>query len=74
VIAYGKGGALETITSTTGAFFHDPTPQAVAAAIQTFESSPLKSPTACRQNAERFSHHAFEEAMNALLIRIVPNP
>jgi glycosyltransferase involved in cell wall biosynthesis len=74
VIAYGKGGALETITSSTGTFFHDPTPQAVAAAIRAFESSPLKSPTACRQNAERFSHHAFHQAMHKLLAEFTPNP
>ena len=32
MIAYGRGGALETVTSRTGIFFSEQTPAALAAA------------------------------------------
>lgn len=37
VIAYGKGGALETVREDTGLFFAEQTPEAVIAAVNEFE-------------------------------------
>lgn len=63
VLAYGRGGALETVVadgpSRTGSFFAEPTPGAIAAAVRAFESVPAPTPEVCRQNAERFSVSRF---------------
>jgi glycosyltransferase involved in cell wall biosynthesis len=69
VIAFGKGGALETIVGSnitgkrrTGIFFYRQTSEAIIAAIQEFESLSEKiSPDDCRQNAMRFSPQRFCE-------------
>ncbi|HEJ2439342.1 TPA: glycosyltransferase [Burkholderia multivorans] len=66
VIAYGKGGALETVLdpradmNPTGLFFDEQTPQAIVAAVDDFERAPQRfTPRACRANAERFSADTF---------------
>ena len=66
VIAYGKGGALETVLdpqsdlNPTGLFFDEQTPLAIVAAVDDFERAPQRfTPTACRTNAERFSADTF---------------
>ena len=76
VIAYGKGGALETIvgegaTATTvsaglaaqtGVFFMEQTVAAVRDAVARFEKSSIDS-AACRANAERFSAARFRSGL-----------
>ncbi|MHB0963604.1 MAG: glycosyltransferase [Gemmatimonadaceae bacterium] len=61
VIAYGVGGARETVVEgSTGVFFGEQTPEAVAAAVGAFErSSHRLTAAACRANAERFSVERF---------------
>jgi glycosyltransferase involved in cell wall biosynthesis len=66
VIAYGRGGALETVRDTgpraCGLFFHSQTPGAIAAAIQEFERRQQElAPQACRDNALRFATDIFKE-------------
>lgn len=67
VIAYAKGGALETICgldhpTPTGVFYHQQTVSALVAAIGEFENAkPRISAQACRTNAERFSCERFEQ-------------
>lgn len=58
VIAYGKGGALETIRDETGLFFYEQNERAIKEAVWAFEEKSY-SPDRCRQNAERFSAEAF---------------
>ncbi|QSQ27437.1 glycosyltransferase [Pyxidicoccus parkwayensis] len=66
VIAFGKGGALETVTSRTGLFFSEQTPAALAAAVRQFEAwEPGFRPEDARSQAERFSRAAFQRAMLA---------
>lgn len=66
VIAFGKGGALETIrgldaSEPTGVFFEDQTISSIHSAIDVFEASDKKiSALACRQNALRFSPDRFK--------------
>ncbi len=73
VIAYGRGGALESIRgpdddAPTGIFFDAQTPQAVADAIRAFEASATRiSSAACRENARRFAPARFR----AEIVRIV---
>lgn len=64
VIAYGAGGALETVrgpehgASATGLFFPEQTPAALVEALADFEVRAF-TPQACRHQAEQFSHERF---------------
>ena len=63
VIAYGAGGALDTvIEGETGVFFHEPTPEALANAVRTFEPD-TTDPRACVQNAARFDVSVFKQRL-----------
>jgi len=68
VIAFGRGGATETVVgpgdpdgrAPTGAFFADPAPESLVAAVRAFEElEPKLDPQAIRLNAERFSLENF---------------
>ncbi len=65
VIAFGKGGALETIRPLeaerpTGVFFGEQTPEAVVEAIRAFEADPSRIQSAdCRANAQQFGIARF---------------
>lgn len=62
VIAYGRGGALETvIEGKTGTFFPEQTRQAIQSAIKHFETMPQPNPATCRENAERFRNMVFQK-------------
>ncbi|NQT89748.1 MAG: glycosyltransferase [Candidatus Omnitrophica bacterium] len=71
VIAYAKGGALETVVGInkktlnqepTGVFFYEQTPQALIEAVRYFESIKDKfDPVALRSNALRFDRALFKE-------------
>ena len=73
VIAYGRGGALETIRGAsngapTGVFFTEQTPDAVAHAVRELERMPTPIvPSACRANAERFSEERFRREFAAFV-------
>ena len=65
VIAYGKGGALETIrgldnAKPTGLFFADQTDAGIQSAVAQFELNAGRiTKAACRENAERFGVARF---------------
>jgi len=68
VIAYGKGGALETvIEGETGFFFDKQTPEAIISAVEQFESVPLLDPGKIRENAERFNKNRFKHALKTFV-------
>ncbi|HET6566642.1 MAG TPA: glycosyltransferase family 4 protein [Rhodothermales bacterium] len=71
VIAYGKGGVLETvIRDTTGVFFYEQTIDSLKDAIYRFESmGSYFEPDTIRYNAERFSKECFRQAFTGLLQR-----
>lgn len=62
VLAYGRGGALETVRNhETGLFFEQQTPEALAAAINEFEQCEMGfDPALIRRHAENFSEHHFQ--------------
>jgi len=61
VIAYGKGGVLETVISdVTGVFFHQQTPSAIVEAVKRFEQMEFDY-WKIRKNAERFSKERFKK-------------
>lgn len=65
VIAYGKGGALETVINydkenPTGIFFKEQTADSIVNTVKIFEKNiTLFKPENCRKNAERFSEARF---------------
>ena len=65
VIAYGRGGALETVVplgrpAPTGLFFSEQTPESICEAIHRFECHDREiCAENCRQNAEQFSTERF---------------
>ncbi len=65
VLAYGEGGALETVVDgETGMLFHEQTPEALAACIEEFERKSF-SAAACRARAEQFSRERFKREIAA---------
>jgi Glycosyltransferase len=77
VIAFGKGGAVETILNKpkygiqqTGVFFYSQTTDAIISAIDEFESLSI-SPYECRKNAERFSENRFDSEFNELIQSLI---
>jgi len=69
VIAYGKGGALESvIENKTGIFFKEQTPQNLIEAINKFEGMKF-DPDEIRENAERFKQEVFEDKFTKFVIK-----
>lgn len=80
VIAFRKGGALETVIDpaksrrnvgiagqeATGLFFTPQTPRALVRAVKQFEASQFK-PQVCRQNAERFNQERFKKEIKEFI-------
>jgi glycosyltransferase involved in cell wall biosynthesis len=65
VIAFRAGGALDTvIEGVTGAFFDEPTPEALAAAVLAFDADGV-DPQALRVHAETFSVPRFRRRLRA---------
>jgi glycosyltransferase involved in cell wall biosynthesis len=68
VIAYGKGGVLETvIEGETGYFFEEQSVDSLREAIVTFERSAPLDPNLIRQNAERFNKSRFLREMSTFV-------
>jgi len=67
VIAYGAGGALDTvIPGETGTLFDEQTPAALAEAVRAFNPGTI-DPDACRASAERFAVPVFHEKLSRFL-------
>jgi glycosyltransferase involved in cell wall biosynthesis len=72
VIAFGRGGATETVVppgdregrAPTGTFFLEPTSESLVAAIDSFESTRSTfAPAAIRANAQRFTIERFRQGI-----------
>lgn len=72
VIAYGKGGALETvIEGQTGVYFHSQTLEDLVETIQAFERAGGKyDPEAMQRNTARFSKQRFLKELEAFVFRV----
>ena len=69
-IAFGQGGALETIVEdVTGVFFREQTVESVMDAILRFEKQGW-TPSVIREHAESFSTQAFQRKFRAFLQRV----
>jgi glycosyltransferase involved in cell wall biosynthesis len=67
VIAYSRGGSLETIRghdgpAQTGVFFAEQSIEAIVAAVRHLDTRAIR-PEDCRANAERFSTQAFRDGL-----------
>ena len=68
VIAYGHGGALETVVDgKTGLLFPEQTAEALAEAMERFEHTAFDS-AAIRRHAERYSKQAFIDSIQRIVI------
>lgn len=74
VIAFGEGGALETVAKgKTGLFFNEQTVESLCNAIEEFESRSW-NPDECRANALRFRKEAFVSKMERILFKRAAAP
>lgn len=79
VIAYGKGGALETVLDgsdprPTGLFFDEQSTGAIIEAVEDFELGAIAFRAAdCRANAERFSIKHFRDNLRAHVQGVAPH-
>jgi len=80
VIAFGRGGALETVVAAdgenwdraTGLFFSEQTEESLASAVQEFlRCEALFRPEVIRRNAERFGRERFKEEIRDLVDKLV---
>jgi glycosyltransferase involved in cell wall biosynthesis len=69
VIAFGRGGATETVVNgRTGVFFDAQQIEALVEAMLEFERGSF-DPRECRRNAERFDRRAFRRGLRASIDR-----
>ena len=74
VIAFGKGGALETIRGQTderptGVFFAEQTSAAIQSAVSMFEAIQDRiTPSQCRENAMRFAVERFNKGYHSVVM------
>ncbi len=74
VIAFGSGGALDTVVpERTGLFFAPQTADGLAAAIARFETMETRfDPQALREHAASFSREAFRHRIRTFLDTVAP--
>lgn len=70
VIAYGKGGALETVVNKkTGIFFNEQTPESVLDAVQSLKDIEFDSQT-IRDHAQKFNNERFKREIENYIFSI----
>lgn len=74
VIAYAKGGALETVIhGETGVHFHEQTVEALIAAVEHVESGEFVfSPSRLHEHAAGFDKSVFKQKIKAFVDRVLP--
>jgi len=71
VVAFARGGALETvIADQTGIFFHEPAESALAAAVATAATRRWDAGT-IRSQAEHFDIQSFIDGLDAVIARLM---
>ncbi len=71
VIAYGRGGVLESVLpGITGFFFQEQTVDAVVAAVRASDAVEFDR-ASIRHHAEQFSAHRFEDEVTAFLASVI---
>lgn len=76
VIAYGRGGALETVcgldsNKLTGLFFQEQNEKSIVNAINIFENNAdIITAENCRENADRFATKYFEDKFREVVFKV----
>ena len=71
VIAYGAGGALETVVAgKTGEFFASQDAEALAKVLKKFDQKRHR-PEDCRANAEKFSKGRFQKELTRVVSQVI---
>lgn len=70
VIAYGRGGLLDTVTEETGVFFPEQTAESLLGAVEQFEKREF-DPAACRARAREFTRDVFRDRYAGFLAECV---
>lgn len=71
VIAYGAGGALETVVEgKTGVFFAEQTRESIIEAIKKFETMKI-DPQICIEQAKKFSKEVFKDKIKAFVNKVL---
>jgi len=71
LIAFGRGGALETVTSETGLFFEEQTAEAIVQTVRRFETwEKTFDPRQARANAGRFTKARFQADLAEALAQL----
>lgn len=79
VIAYGRGGALETVIASadestrTGLFFARQEHADIVDAVTRFEAAGVFDPLVCRANAQRFTVERFRDGLLDVMARALRN-
>lgn len=69
IIAYGKGGALETVIGgKTGIFFYEQTKEALIKVLKNFKQDSYKKED-CIKNVQRFSEERFKKEFLSVILR-----
>lgn len=72
VIAFGRGGATETIIDgETGIFFPEQTVESIRSAVERFEMDGKVDSEKCRARAEQFSDRRFKSEFAALVAKAI---
>ena len=71
VVAFGKGGVLDSMTDKTALFYHEPTAKALTAAIEQYEQCrDTFSEKVLRAHAELFSEARFLNRLDQTIARV----
>ncbi len=70
VIAFQSGGALEWLTTETGAFFTRPTVDSLIGVLKSFKTTSIH-PETCLAAAERFTEQSFKRGLNEAITRMM---
>lgn len=74
VLAYRRGGAVETVLEgKTGLFFEEQSAAALRAAVEAFEEKSDWLPADCRRNAEQFRPEHFRRQIKEFLVKHYPD-
>ena len=70
VVAFGKGGVLETVVpGRTGEFFHEQTAESLTALLESFHPEKY-DPKECREQAKQFEKGVFMSQMKKLVLEL----
>lgn len=72
VIAFGKGGLLDTVTDKTGVLYEDYSAEGLASAVKSFEAGKYNfNPADCRERASHFKRDHFVKKFSSVVTKVM---